>query len=226
MNPLFATMIVFLAAIMAITIVFTSGQSTIELSKETASVNEAEDAMRMLNNYIRDVVEEGDGAKRVLKLTSPDMEVSAEENAIQYRLSSGVELFEYLSRKISGDLTYISGNDVSCDDAGNLAMDNTFLHVEFQKVANVIPLSPIDTKSNILNITEKTFGRTVYPVNSSVVIDGNVSAGNGYSEILKKGKNLPLCIVHIYVNASSSYDVFYTLYAGADFLVVDVRNIS
>lgn len=226
MNPLFTTTILFLVVLIAIILVLATGQTTIELSKETARMHESEDAMRILNNYIRDVAAEDDGAKRILRFNSPELEINPEEDSVQYKTMSGVELFEYLSRRITGDLIYISGNDVNCDDSTNLTMENSFLRVELQKITEASPLTAIDTKNNILSITEKTYSRTINPANSSIIINGNVSSGFGYSGILKKGKNLPLCIAHFYINSSVSYDIYYTLYSGSDFLVIDVRNIK
>jgi len=80
----------------------------------------------------------------------------------------------------------------------------------------------------VLSIKEKSSETTVSIVNSSIVIDGNQSSstGNGYSELLRSGTSLPECTVHFFINSTSSdYDIFYTLYSGADFFVVDIRNV-
>jgi hypothetical protein len=59
------------------------------------------------------------------------------------------------------------------------------------------------------------------------VIDDNLltTSGNGYSEISSSGQALPSCQVHFFMNSTVDYDIYYKLYAGADFFVVEVRNI-
>jgi hypothetical protein len=101
-------------------------------------------------------------------------------------------------------------------------MENSYLRAEFQKVNKS---SNIDTGKNILRLTEKQTGRSIDIVNSSIVIDGNIatSGGVGYSEILESGRNLPVCVVHVFVDSSVDYDVFYKLYSGADFLTTEIR---
>ena len=86
----------------------------------------------------------------------------------------------------------------------------------------------IVTDRLLLQLTEKTNNITTYVGNSSIVIneDPATSVGVGYSEISRSGTNLPLCQVHAFVNMTTDYDVYYKLYAGADFLVIEVRNIS
>ena len=126
-------------------------------------------------------------------------------------------------------MMYISGNDVDCYENGNITMENSYLKAVFQRVDQSSPLSSINTANNILALEEKTYNTYIYPENTSILIDDDPSTayGTGYSELSGSGKGLPVCQVHFYVNSSAtSYDVYYILYAGADFLVIDVRNVN
>ncbi|MBI5072833.1 hypothetical protein HZA99_03370, partial [Candidatus Woesearchaeota archaeon] len=88
-----------------------------------------------------------------------------------------------------------------------------------------------DTAGNIVLMREKILNTTIRPSDSSIIIDNDMttSKGTGYSE-MNTGKNVARCRVHFFMNSTSinsvSYDIYYTLYSGADFLSVEVRNIE
>jgi hypothetical protein len=158
--------------------------------------------------------------------------VIPEEDAVQIKLDIGV--MDYFSRVVKGNLVYIAGNDVTCreedvnaDGVADLVMENSFLRVAFKKTTRTSPMAGINTSASIMQLTEKTGGATINMINSSIIIDNNqaTSSGTGYSEILKTGSDLPVCTVHFFVNSTVSYDVFYRLYAGADFITAEARNI-
>jgi len=64
-------------------------------------------------------------------------------------------------------------------------------------------------------------------MDSSIVVDGDpaTSSGNGVSYLERIGQDMPKCRAHFSMNSTVSYDIYYTLYSGADFLSVDVRNV-
>jgi hypothetical protein len=131
-------------------------------------------------------------------------------------------------RRIRDNMIYISGFDADCSLGaynGNAAwvMENNYLKVYLQKVSGTI-----NTANNILALQSKVTGKTIVPTDSSIQIDSSAttSSGTGFSEM--RTGSLPRCRVHFFVNAtvaSLSYDIYYTLYSGADFLTVEVRNI-
>ena len=230
MNPILSLVLVMVMVLTAIAMVLTVGIPLIDTTVNTENVKQAENTLKFLDNYIQDVASEGKGAKRVLKFSSPgEFLVIPQEEAIQFEIDSGIEIFEYMSRKIVENLVYISGNDVDCYEGNNITMENSFLKVVFQKVNQTTPLSSINTENNILMLNEKTHNTLIYPENTSVIIDNDPSTayGTGYSEILKSGYDMPVCYTHFFVNSSQKiYDIYYILYAGADFLVADIRNIN
>ena len=222
--------LIFVIAIFIATtaLVLSIGMPVVDLSINSVKFDEAIRTMKMLDNYIKEVSSEGAAAERVLKVSSPgEFIVNPEEDSVQFSLESSAELMEYFSRKSEGNLIYISGSDVNCYVDENLILENSFIKTLFQNIPRTEPLSVLNTKDNIQMIEERTYNTIIYPEDSSVVIDDNPasSSGSGYSEILKKGYSLPSCSVHFFVNSTVSYDIFYTLYSGADFLVIDVKNV-
>jgi hypothetical protein len=207
----------------SIALVLSAGMPVLDMSMKSAELNDAVDTMKTIDNYLKEVSSEGEGSERILDITSPGEFVAEPlDDSIQFAIEAP-ELIDYFSRKKEGNLLYIAGSDVDCYDNGNLTMENTFIKIAFQKVSR--NKGTLDTSNNIQLIEEKTYNTVVYPSNSSIMIDDSHLVGTGYSEILKSGYSLPQCRVHFFVNSTVSYDIFYTLYAGADFIVVDVRNV-
>ena len=228
MNPVFSMAILFLIAVVAFAIVLGIGIPIIDASKQRATFKDAENVAKLLDNAIRQVASEGKGTVRVIEFTSPEFASLPEEDALEFKIIAGSELLEHLTRRFAGNILYISGSDVSCTSNGNITMENNRIQAVFQKIPKTSPYSNMDTARNILSIKQKDSSTTVSIANSSIVIDDNQSSasGNGYSELLRSGSSLPACTAHFFINSTSSdYDVFYTLYSGADFLVMDVRNV-
>ncbi len=225
-NPLLSSVFLFLIFVIAVGIVLNVGLPAVDKATDTAKFSDVLNTMKLIDNAIREVVMEGTGAKRLVKFPSPgEFEVIPQEDAIQFKMQ-GLQIIEYLSRKITGNIVQIAGSDVSCTDSANLTLENSFLRVDFRKVPETTPHSAINTNDTILAIKEKSSGTIATFANSSIVIDGDATTinGTGYSEILRKGKDMAACTAHVFVNSTADYDVYYTLYAGADFIVADVRN--
>lgn len=230
MNPILSMVALLLIAVIGFTIVLGIGIPIIDASKELTTFKDAESIAKLIDNTIINVVAEGNGAVRVLDFTSSEFISIPNEDALEFKMTTGTELLEYLTRRFVGNIVYISGSDVSCSDSGqNFTIENNRISAVFQKITKTSPYSNIDTARNVLSIKEKSSETTVSIANSSIVIDDNQSSstGNGYSELLRSGTSLPECTVHFFINSTSSdYDIFYTLYSGADFLVVDIRNVE
>lgn len=223
MNPLISLAFLTFIVMVGFAVILSVGQPVIEKVTDSEKVRVVENIMRLIDNSISYVAEEGIGSSRLIKFYSPGaIQSIPEENAIQFRAESAI--IEYFSRRVVGSLVYISGNDVSCRTGSDLTMENSYISIVFQKIEN----STINTEDNILMIREKSSGIAIYPTNSSVVIDDDprTAHGTGYSEILRAGDKLPSCQVHFFVNSTVSYDIYYTLYSGADFIEVEVRNVA
>jgi len=232
-NPVLSSALLVLIVISLWAVVINIGNMTIASSKVYVNYNQAERILKYIDNIIKEVVLEGNSSVREFHPSSGEFKVIGSENSIETSIVGNV--IEYFSRKIEGNLVKIAGADVNCykgdiDNDGDLdlVMENSFLKAGFQYIEKTNPMSGINTQHNIIYLEEKSYGTIIIPTNSSIVIDDNptTSYGVGYSEILKEGRSRPVCIVHFFVNASLSYDIYYKLYAGADFLVIDIRNVQ
>ncbi|MBS3053872.1 MAG: hypothetical protein J4469_05210 [Candidatus Aenigmarchaeota archaeon] len=229
MEQLLTVMILTAVIITAIGLVVSVSNPLIESSKETASMRDAEYLIKLIDDSVREVVKEGTNSRRMLNIRSAgEVETLPEEDAIQIGFSSRAGLADYLTRLLKGNILFIAGNDVSCSNLTNITMENTFINVTFKKTQRTSPLAQINTTENIVSMHEKTGNTRVSFVNSSIIINDNqsTSRGTGYSELLRSGKSMPSCTTHFFVNNSAiEYDIYYTLYAGADFLTIDVRSV-
>ena len=226
-NPLISIVFIVGIVIAAITITLTLGNPIIDVTKDSVKLKQAEDAISLIDKKILEVVAEGKGSSRQIQILAPStVVVSSDENAVQYSLETQAELLTYLSRIFDNNIARISESDVNCRKENNLIAENSFVRFEFQHVEKSAPLSFIDTKENIKSIKEKIAGTVLFPEDTSVMIDNitETAAGTGYTEILKEG-TLPICTVHVFVNSTVSYDIYYRLYSGADFIVMEVANV-
>jgi hypothetical protein len=238
MNFVLSMALVTAIAVLAIGMVFIIFSPMVLTMSSTTEINDAQTLMTSIDKTVQEVARGGSGTSNVFKFSnSPKMVLSADEDAIKYSKDTDSSIFEYFMRKVTDKITFITGSDVSCyesdineDGSTDLVLENTYIQFVLQKVALTNPMSNIDTNGNIIIIKEKTNDYIIYPSNSSVVIDENVdtSRGTGYSQILRQGNSMPVCSARFYVNsvAGISYDVYYKLYSGTDFIVVDVKNVA
>ncbi|MBI4896398.1 MAG: hypothetical protein HY832_02520 [Candidatus Aenigmarchaeota archaeon] len=235
LDPLISLGMVVIFALVGIGIVLESTKTVTNTASTTVAVSDAEQALRSLDTTIQQVIREGAGASRVVDVKSPGtITVIPAEGAVQFETMSRADMFDYASRQQDNKMLFVTGNSVSCSETdGNgdgsidLVMENEFLKAVFKKINQTTPLTAIRTESILLQLVQKTKNIAINLTNSSVVIDdtSSTAVGTGYTEILQKGSTKPVCVVHAAVNGATSFDMYYTLYSGADFLVAEVRNV-
>ncbi len=228
-NPLLSSSFIVLFVFAGIIIVITTLKPMIGESQSILQLTESEQKIKTIENYIEEIRTEPIGAKRRIEFENimPKIFIDSKADEIYTEHRIKGESIAYGSRKEEGNFIRIGGNDVSCSDVGSFfKMENSHIRVYIQDV-NCSTAGCLDTSLNIKNITQKDKDVTISFVNSSVVLNNDYSTatGTGYSQLLRAGTDLPLCTVHFSVNSTKDYDIFYTLYAGADFLDIRIENI-
>jgi len=217
MESLISLVIVFIVAVSAIFLALSAGRPAVDAAKASAQITDTQNAMKTIGNYIDEVSSEGNGSSRTYTLAGQKIEFQSGENVVMTELDAFPSLFDFGTRVRSGGLTYIAGSDVSCyQDNNTMTIENTFVRFVFNKTRS----GPIDTARMIEKMTLKPENLEVVIANSSVMIDSDpqTSTGTGYSELLGSGSGLPLCTAHFHISSSTTYDVYYRLYAYADFI--------
>lgn len=229
MEDMISIALVFLIVIVTVGLVIGLSNPIIQTTTKSADIRGAESDLISLDNYIRTVVREGKDSTRVFNFESPKTFTAlAGEDAIQFRIDQ-TNFIDYLTRTASGDLVYVAGSNVDCTQSDGNGDGVTDLVAENDKLKAVFRMDNgrVDTTNILEEALQKSNGDKIYIGNFSIAIDGDgaTANGTGYTEILTQGRNLPACTIHAYVNSTIQYDVYYKLYAGADFLVVEVRHI-
>src|SRR3989344_5347493 len=157
MTPLISAMVVVIIVVTAIIAVLNFSKPAIDMSKVNVKIKEAENYLKFMDDYIKEVSYEMPGSSRVSSFFVRDeFRTIPIENAMEFRIDDAGEIFEPYSRKFYGNIIYISGSDVNCSSAGNLTMENSFLRAVFQKIDRATPPAAINTSKNMLQLTEKT----------------------------------------------------------------------
>jgi len=123
------------------------------------------------------------------------------------------------------------GNARAYNNTTNIFLENEILKVTMPLLGTSTTFVSINTSSAISSIQIKSTNETIIPVDTSIIIENvtNSSWGIGYSQIVKRQENLPeaQALFHVQSNLSSAvYDVVYSLPARADFLIIDVKNVT
>ena len=235
-SPLIATVLVIMISVIVIGLVIHIGLPAIDRAKESATLNEALQNMRVLDNLIREVMSEGGGSLRSmdLKVSGGTYKVNEQANSIDFEFDMKSDLVRPGTFVQEGNLMVMRGvntrayeADLDGDGATELVLENEVMRVALQKVGSPSSWQSINTKENIKLLNFKETGANVSIADSSIIIDDHAAtaAGTGYSKLLETGDHLPKAEALFHIStANIEYDVLYTLQSGADFIIVKVLN--
>jgi len=234
-SPIISVVLLTLVSISAIYLVLYIAKPIIDRVYETAAVNEANQNLKIFDNLIREVASEGTGSYRTIWLKVSDG---------SYSVNNVSESFEYeheVHRDVVQPGTYIKqdniftigatvGGALADQNSTHLILENDVLKVFLQRVGNEINFTNINTSQNIKAIQLKPTGLEICPLDSSIQIGSDINSkwGTGYSKLVKKDRNLPRAEALFHISSSSGivYDILYTLPGGADFLIINVKNVT
>jgi type II secretory pathway pseudopilin PulG len=232
-HPLVAATIIVVIAIATIAIFLTVALPVIERVRETITYAEARANMATLDRAIQDVALEGEGSSRAVLLTVSEglYEVNPEAGTFEFSWSTRSGIIEpgtYLKRN---NLLLVTGGRTSArQTADELILENEILRVTLQRVGNETYFEPINTSQAVKTVELKETGLTVSPADSLVIIGGilNSGWGTGYSKLVRQGAGLTQAeaLFHIESQAGPIYEILYTLPAMADFLIIEVMNVT
>jgi len=229
-SPLIGTVIVVLITVGAVSLVLTIGKPVIERSREYGIISEALQNMQTFDTLIREVASEGVGALRTvqLKVSGGEYKINQQTNSIDFTFAALYPPYSPGTVIKEGNLLISSeANAKAYETENELILENEVLKISIQKVGNETNHQPINTSANIRSITFKNNNATIYPEDSSVIINDlpSSSYGTGYSKLVKIGDNLPQAEAIVYVNSTLiSYEILYSLPSGADFIIVKIQK--
>jgi hypothetical protein len=228
LNVMLSWVIVTAIVVGGISIVLIAGQPALQQASASVRLAEAERTLNELQDAILAVRSEGIGSTRIIKIPSGDWRSLPTSGQIEFAVAT--DLIEPGTHRITNDLAWIAGPEASCGQGawnGQAAwvMENSYLKAYLQRLDTN---QSLNTTKNILAMQSKITNVTIEPADSSILIDSDPasSAGNGFSE-MRLGSQQASCRAHFFVDSPPfDYDIYYTLYSAADFLVAEVRNIA
>lgn len=225
---------VILITFAAIGLVLSIGRPTIDRAYDSAKLNGALKNLQAIDNGIREVASEGINAFRSVQvqMSGGELYVNEQAGTIDYSSTIKSGLIEAGTFTKDNDILIIGGgNSRAYDNSTSIFLENEILNVSLPLLGSASNLVTINTSSAISSIQLIKTGDILIPADTSIIIENisNTSWGVGYSQIVKKENNLPMAQVlfHVKSNLSSTiYDVIYSLPARADFLMIDVKNVT
>ena len=238
-SQLISTVLIFLLTTVAIGIALLIGTPTIDRAKQSATINEAMQNMKTLDNIIREVASEGKGSFRTLQMRVIDGEykINQKTNTIEYThiIKSGI--IESGTFFKEGNVFIVAGTnakaityDLDGDGTTDILLENEIMRVAL--LNNASNGNGINTSRSVKFFNLKENGANITINDSRIIIDNRTESyyGRGFTELVREGENLAAAEAVIHVNTSApanlTYDVVYTLRSGADFLVVKIQNIT
>jgi hypothetical protein len=204
--------IVVMVSILALVMVVSVGKPAIDNAFSVYDEQEMEKIFHYIDNAMKETG--GPNSARVLSFRNiKSIQVYNSTNSFEAELATS----RNYTRFAEGRLMKIGGADVVC---GDYTMENSYVKFVFRNISGSINTSQI-----LVSAQEKRTGTVINFTDSAVFVDGSYSTGDGYTKMLRTGSNLPYCRMKAFINTSISYDIFYTLYAYADFLTIEVANI-
>ncbi len=228
-SPIVSFVIIVLIVITGTTLVWIYGLPVIKNYQDTTIISSAVNNLKEIDKAIKELSYQGPGSTRKLTLSIPGGKyiVDPDTNSIIFEYDTSAPIVQPGSYIKQDGLYVTSGTDVSAynETIGSdtyWVLENDHLKAVFRNQSGNINTSEI-----IYYIQQKDEDKIVYINDSSVVIDNNESSsyGTGYSELSQKGQHLTKASVIYHVNSSYiDYDLYFTLRANADFLIIEVKN--
>ena len=236
MSPFLAIVFIVLITIMAMAIVLLIALPAIERGKEAAILNEAMNNMKAIANAVKTVASEGIGTLTSLniKATAGEYKVNGKANSIDFTFTTTSGVIQPGTFIKEGDVILSAGAnakaseyDLNGDGTNELVLENEILKIGILKNGTRATYAYIDTSKLIKSLNFKETGANITPTDSSILIDDYIesSYGYGYSELVRTADRLAKAEALVHVNSSFiTYDVLYSLYSGADFVIVKIQN--
>lgn len=231
-----ATMALYVGiSVAAISGAMTVGIPALENQQEAASIQKAQQFMQTLDSNIQEVVAEGEGSTRTLRLNLERGRLfyDNDTNSLIYELESDAPVISPQASRSSGNVILSSNADVSVKETtvgGTecFLMENEHIRTCIKKVGAQNNPESINT-SELLVLYEFKSDSGNKQLNADMTVELNdqqsTSYGEGYTYAPDTGEFIGTGEVVATVSTSTfTYDVIYQLPTGADFIKVDVQN--
>lgn len=233
-SSLISAVMVILISVVGIAVVLSIGLPLIDRFGDAALVGEANRNILALDNLIREAASESVGVVKgaQLDVNGGVYRVNTEAGSLDFDTVLKSDIISKGTFRKEGNLrTSVVGSASATQNSTHLKIANEILEVVFNRTGNSTSFDGINTSSIIRSIVLKDSSTTLVPIDTSITVGGvrNSSWGLGYSGLVREGEVLPQAEVRAHVRSNltnTEYDVFYSLPASSDFMLVSVRNVT
>jgi hypothetical protein len=229
--------VIFLAVILtAVFLVYQTGVPIIQKMQASASVERMKGVFAELDEIIQQTASEGKGSKRTLhmRIDPGKVVVNSTQDTIYWELETDAEIISPRTYQRIGNLVigsnletriYEGNYTYSSPETQSYIMENEHLRVYIKKIGSQSSWASYQTSELLVGIYNKDIDQWLNNTDFfDISVDFNETSktGNGYTEPLDAGYNLPYGTVAALMNSSYlPYYVNFTLESGADFLEIE-----
>ena len=233
-----ATMALYVGiAVTAISGSLTVGVPAIENMQDAASIQRAQNFMIQVDSSVQEVVSEGQGSTRTLRTNFDKGQLYFDNstNSLVYELKTDASVISPQSTRTTGNVVLSSNADVSVFNTSVngtpcYMMENEHIKTCIKNVGSQNNQKDINTSELLVLYEFKE------PVESNKQLNGEIkiklneidatSYGTGYTEVEKRGKFIGTgeVVATISSEYGFTYDVYFRLPTGSDFIKIDVQN--
>ena len=216
----------------AISVALTAGVPALQNMQDAASVRQAQSFMQELDSNIQTVVAEGEGSTRTVsgEFDSGEIYFDNDKKALIYELETEADVVSPQTTTGEGNVLLSSSADVNVSETAVngtdcYMMENEHIKACIKKVGNKSNYRNINT-SELLTLYKFKEENRKLDANLSIELNdrNSTSYGSGYTTA-DTGDFIGTGEVKATVESTRfTYDVFFRLPTGADFLQIDVQN--
>lgn len=224
-------------AVTAISASLTVGVPAIENMQEAASIQNAQNFMQRVDSSVGEVVSEGEGSTRTITADFDRGELYFENqtNSLVYELRTDASVISPQTSRQTGNIIISSNADVSVENTSVngtpcYMMENQHIKACIKNVGSQSSQESIDTSELLVLYEFKNSDGSNKQLDGNLTVKLNevdsTSHGTGYTEATETGDFIGTgeVVATVASDYGFTYDIYFRLPTGADFIKVDVQN--
>lgn len=233
-----ATMALYVGvAVTAISGALTVGVPAIENMQDAASIQKAQNFMQQVDSSVQDVVSEGEGSTRTLSTNFDrgQLYFDNDTDSLVYELQTDASVISPQATRRTGNILLSSNADVSVynSSVGGIncyMMENKYIKTCVKNVGSQSNYKNINTSDLLVLYEFKNPDGANKQLNGNISVKLNdidsTSHGTGYTTATETGDFIGTgeVVATIASEYGFTYDVYFRLPTGSDFIKVDVQN--
>ncbi|PSG98907.1 MAG: hypothetical protein BRC29_02140 [Nanohaloarchaea archaeon SW_7_43_1] len=216
----------------AISVALTAGVPALENMQDAASVRQAQSFMQELDSNVQTVVTEGEGSTRTVsgEFDKGEIYFDNDTKTLIYELETNADVISPQTTAGEGNVLLSSSADVNVSETtvggtNCYMMENEHIKACIKKIGNESNPESINT-SELLTLYEFKDENRKLNANLSIELNDKKSTSNGTGyTTANTGDFIGTGEVQATIDSNLfTYDIFFRLPTGADFIQVDVQN--